>query len=124
MESFPLITRPPLRKADAPGLTMSPSGTAAATILMAFVPGTQIRADGGRGRLFFILNRLAMPVTHVIVRWLGPLLRLLGVVPGLNKVALGLQLMIGGLSDVIGQSDLAGWRHAPRPLPIVSHNFE
>jgi len=43
-------------------------------------------------------------VSHVIVRWLGPLLRLLSVVLGVNRVAIGLQLMIAGLSEVIAQS--------------------
>jgi small neutral amino acid transporter SnatA (MarC family) len=54
------------------------------------------------------LDWLAMLAAHIIVRWLGPLLLLLGVVLGVTQVALGLQLMMGGISGLIGQGAFTG----------------
>jgi len=74
------------------------------TFLMALAPTTQIRLTVA-GVVFFILflGWLAMLAAHVIVRWFVPLLLLLGVVLGVNQVALGLQLMIAGISGLIAQ---------------------
>jgi hypothetical protein len=44
-----------------------------------------------------------MLVAHIIVRWLSPLLLLLGVILGVNQVALGLHLMLGGMEGLIAQ---------------------
>jgi multiple antibiotic resistance protein len=61
------------------------------------------------GTVFFILflDWLAMLTAHIIVRWLGPLLLLFGVVLGVTQVALGIQLMIGGISGLIAQGAFA-----------------
>jgi multiple antibiotic resistance protein len=79
-------------------------GIAAVTILMALAPTAQIRLMVA-GTVFFILflDWIAMLTAHIIVRWLGPLLLLLGVVLGVTQVALGIQLMIGGISGLIAQ---------------------
>jgi hypothetical protein len=44
-----------------------------------------------------------MLVAHIVVRWFSALLLLLGVVLGVTQVALGLQLMLGGMSGLIAQ---------------------
>ena len=44
-----------------------------------------------------------MLVAHIVVRWFSPLLLLVGVVLGVTQVALGLQLMLGGMSGLIAQ---------------------
>jgi len=54
------------------------------------------------GVVYFILF-LDWLATHTIVRWFNPLLLLLGVILGVNQVALGLQLMLGGLEGLIAQ---------------------
>jgi hypothetical protein len=53
------------------------------------------------GVVYFILflDWLAMLVAHIVVRWFSPLLLVLGV----TQVALGLQLMLGGMSGLIAQ---------------------
>jgi len=85
-------------------MIVTPYGIAAVTILMALAPTTQIRLTVA-GVVFFILflDWLAMLAAHIIVRWFVPLLLLLGVVLGVNQVALGLQLMIAGISGLIAQ---------------------
>jgi multiple antibiotic resistance protein len=85
-------------------MIVTPYGIAAVTILMALARTTQTKLTVA-GAVFFILflDWLAMLAAHVIVRWLGPVLLLLGVVLGVNQVALGLQLMIGGISGLIEQ---------------------
>ena len=57
------------------------------------------------GVVYFILllDWLAMLAAHIVVRWFSPLLLLLGVVLGVIQVALGLQLMLGGLEGLIAQ---------------------
>jgi multiple antibiotic resistance protein len=57
------------------------------------------------GVVYFILflDWLAMLVAHIIVRWFNPLLLLLGVILGVSQVALGLQLMLGGMEGLIAQ---------------------
>ena len=57
------------------------------------------------GVVYFILflDWLAMLAAHIIVRWFSPLLLLLGVVLGVIQVALGLQLMLGGMEGLIAQ---------------------
>ena len=57
------------------------------------------------GVVYFILflDWLAMLGAHIVVRWFSPLLLLLGVVLGVNQVALGIQLMLGGISGLIAQ---------------------
>jgi small neutral amino acid transporter SnatA (MarC family) len=40
---------------------------------------------------------------NIVVRWFSPLLLLIGVVLGVNQVALGIQLMLGGISGLIAQ---------------------
>ena len=49
------------------------------------------------------LDWLAMLVAHIVVRWFSPLLLLLGVILGVNQVALGLQLMLGGMEGLVAQ---------------------
>ena len=53
------------------------------------------------GVVYFILflDWLAMLAAHIVVRWFSPLLLLLGVI----QVALGLQLMLGGMEGLIAQ---------------------
>ena len=105
----------PSERTEPPGLALAfsplafpvivtPYGIAAVTILMALALTTQIRQTVA-GVVFFILflDWLAMLAARVIVRWLGPLLLLLGVVFGVNQVGPGLQLMIGGISGLIAQ---------------------
>ena len=55
--------------------------------------------------VYFILflDWLAMLAAHIVVRWFSPLLLLLGVVLGVIQVALGLQLMLGGIEGLIAQ---------------------
>jgi multiple antibiotic resistance protein len=85
-------------------MIVTPYGIAAVTILMALARTTQIKLTVAGAVLFILfLDWLAMLAAHVIVRWLGPVLLLLGVVLGVNQVALGLQLMIGGISGLIEQ---------------------
>jgi len=57
------------------------------------------------GVVYFILflDWLAMLGAHIVVRWFSPLLLLLGVVLGVNQVALGIQLMLGGISGLIAR---------------------
>lgn len=88
---------------------VTPYGIAAVTILIVLSPDRQTSLLVA-GAVYFILflDWLAMLTAHVIVRWLGPLLLLLGVVLGVNQVALGLQLMIGGISGLAAQGGLAG----------------
>ena len=43
-----------------------------------------------------------------LLRWVGPVLLLVGVVLGVTQVALGLQLMIGGISGLVAQGALTG----------------
>ena len=83
---------------------VTPYGIAAVTILMTLTPTTEASLTL-TGVVYFILflDWLAMLAAHTIVRWLGPLLLLLGVILGVNQVALGLQLMLGGISGLIAQ---------------------
>ena len=83
---------------------VTPYGIAAVIILIALAPTTEIRLMVA-GVVYFILllDWLAMLVAHIVVRWFSPLLLLLGVVLGVTQVALGLQLMLGGMSGLIGQ---------------------
>jgi multiple antibiotic resistance protein len=85
-------------------MIVTPYGIAAVTILMALARTTRIKLTVAGAVLFILfLDWLAMLAAHVIVRWLGPVLLLLGVVLAVNQVALGLQLMIGGISGLIEQ---------------------
>ena len=71
---------------------------------MALAPTTEIRLMLA-GVVYFILflDWLAMLGAHIVVRWFSPLLLLIGVVLGVNQVALGIQLMLGGISGLIAQ---------------------
>jgi multiple antibiotic resistance protein len=91
---------------------VTPYGIAAVIILMALAPDTEtsLMVAGAVYAILF-LDWLAMLAAHVIVRWLGPLLRIVGVVLGVNQVALGLQLMIGGISGLVAQGAFAGPGH-------------
>jgi multiple antibiotic resistance protein len=108
------VTRPPDRT-EPPTLAhafsplafptiVTPYGIAAVIILIALAPTTEIRLMVA-GVVYFILllDWLAMLVAHIVVRWFSPLLLLLGVVLGVTQVALGLQLMLGGMSGLIAQ---------------------
>src|SRR5215475_177697 len=83
---------------------VTPYGIAAVIILIALAPTTEIRLTVA-GVVYFILllDWLAMLVAHLIVRWFNPLLLLLGVILGVNQVALGLQLMLVGMEDLTAQ---------------------
>jgi len=83
---------------------VTPYGIAAVIILIALAPTTEIRLMVA-GVVYFILfvDWLAMLVAHIIVRWFNPLLLLLGVILGVSQVALGLQLMLGGMEGLIAQ---------------------
>jgi multiple antibiotic resistance protein len=83
---------------------VTPYGIAADTILMALAPTTEIRLMLA-GVVYFILflDWLAMLGAHIVVRWFSLLLLLIGVVLGVNQVALGTQLMLGGISGLIAQ---------------------
>ena len=48
-----------------------------------------------------------MLAAHIVVRWFSPLLLLFGVVLGVIQVALGLQLMLGGMEGLIAQGVFA-----------------
>jgi multiple antibiotic resistance protein len=88
---------------------VTPYGIAAVTILITLAPTIQT-AVMVAGVVYFILflDWLAMLGAHVIVRWLGPVLLLVGVVLGVNQVALGLQLILGGISGLIEQGAFRG----------------
>ncbi len=83
---------------------VTPYGIAAVTILVTLAHTPEISLIVA-GAVYFILfiDWLAMLAAHVIVRWLGPLLQLLGVVLGVIQVALGLQLMLNAVSGLIAQ---------------------
>jgi len=56
-----------------------------------------------------------MLAAHIVVRWFSPLLLLLGVVLGVIQVALGLQLMLGGIEGLIAQGvSIIAFDLAPR----------
>jgi multiple antibiotic resistance protein len=84
---------------------VTPYGIAAVIIFMALAPDTETSLLVA-GVVYFVLflDWLAMLAAHVLVRWLGPLLLLLGVILGVTQVALGLQLMIGGISGLISRA--------------------
>jgi multiple antibiotic resistance protein len=83
---------------------VTPYGIAVVIILTALAPTTEIRLMVV-GVVYFILflDWLAMLVAHIVVRWFSPLLLLLGVILGVNQVALGLQLMLGGMEGLVAQ---------------------
>ncbi|MBR0708370.1 hypothetical protein JQ603_17865 [Bradyrhizobium liaoningense] len=88
---------------------MTPYGIAAVIILMAFAPDTKTNLLVACVAYFILfLDWLAMLAAHVLVRWLGPLLLLLGVILGVTQVALGLELMIAGISGPIAQGAFTG----------------
>lgn len=87
---------------------VTPYGIAAVTILVTLAPTNEIALMiAGAVYCILFLDWLAMLGAHHIVRWFGPLLLLLGVVLGVNQVALGLQLMLGGISGLIEQGAFA-----------------
>ena len=87
---------------------VTPYGIATVTILVTLAPTNEIGLMvAGAVYCILFLDWLAMLGAHHIVRWFGPLLLLLGVVLGVNQVALGLQLMLGGLSGLIEQGAFA-----------------
>jgi multiple antibiotic resistance protein len=83
---------------------VTPYGIAAVIILISLAPAREIRLMVA-GVVYFILflDWLAMLVAHIIVRWLNPLLLLLGVILGVSQVALGLQLMLDGMEGLVAQ---------------------
>ena len=83
---------------------VTPYGIAAVIILHTLAPTTEVSLTL-IGVVYFILflDWLAMLAAHTIVRWISPLLLLLGVILGVNQVALGLQLMLGGIEGLIAQ---------------------
>jgi len=85
---------------------VTPYGLAAVTVLITLAPTIEISLML-TGVVYFILflDWLAMLTAHIIVRWLGPLLMLLGVILGVTQVALGLQLILAGISGLIAQGD-------------------
>ena len=83
---------------------VTPYGIAAVTILITLAPTTEIGLTlTGFVYLILFLDWLAMLAAHLIVRWLGPLLLLFGVILGVNQVALGLQFMLGGITGLIAE---------------------
>jgi len=87
---------------------VTPYGIAAVTILVTLAPTIEIGLMvAGAVYVILFLDWLAMLGAHLIVRWFGPLLLLLGVVLGVNQVALGLQLVLGGISGLIEQGAFA-----------------
>ena len=88
---------------------VTPYGIATVTILMALTPSTETGLlVAGVTYFILFLDWLAMLAAHVILRWVGPVLLLVGVVLGVTQVALGLQLMIGGISGLVAQGALTG----------------
>jgi len=87
---------------------VTPYGLAAVIVLITLAPTVEISLML-TGVVYFILflDWLAMLTAHIIVRWLGPLLMLFGVILGVTQVALGLQLILAGLSGLIAQGDFA-----------------
>jgi multiple antibiotic resistance protein len=88
---------------------VTPYGIAAVTIIVTLAPTIEISLMAA-GVAYFILflDWLAMLAAHTIVRWLGPVLLLFGVILGVNQVALGLQLMVGGISGLIAEGAFTG----------------
>ena len=83
---------------------VTPYGIAAVTILVTLAPTIEISLmSAGVAYFILFLDWLAMLAAHTIVRWLGPVLLLFGVILGVNQVALGLQLMVGGISGLIAE---------------------
>jgi multiple antibiotic resistance protein len=83
---------------------VTPYGIAAVIILTALAPTTEIRLMvAGVAYSILFLDWLAMLVAHIVVRWFSPLLLLLGVILGVNQVALGLQLMLGAMEGLVAQ---------------------
>lgn len=80
---------------------MTPYGIAAVTIFMALAPDT---ATGGMLTglvlLVLVLDWVAMLFAHTVIRGLGALLQLLGVVLGVTQMALGLRIILGSLNQV------------------------
>ncbi len=88
---------------------VTPYGIAAVIILIALAPDAHTSVMvAGVVYAILLLDWLAMVTAHVVVRWIGPLLLLVGVVLGVTQVALGLQFMLGGLSGLIAQGAFAG----------------
>jgi multiple antibiotic resistance protein len=85
---------------------VTPYGLAAVIVLITLAPTIEISLML-TGVVYFILflDWLAMLTAHIIVRWLGPLLMLFGVILGVTQVALGLQLILAGISGLIAQGD-------------------
>jgi multiple antibiotic resistance protein len=85
---------------------VTPYGLAAVIVLITLAPTSEISLML-TGVVYFILflDWLAMLTAHIIVRWLGPLLMLLGVILGVTQVALGLQLILAGISGLIAQGE-------------------
>ena len=85
---------------------VTPYGLAAVIVLITLAPTTEVSLML-TGVVYFILflDWLAMLTAHIIVRWLGPLLMLFGVILGVTQVALGLQLILAGISGLIAQGD-------------------
>jgi len=80
---------------------VTPYGVAAVIIFTAIAP--DVTASGlvlGLVLLVLALDWLAMLFAHTVVRWLGPMLQLFGVVLGVTQVALGLQVILRTLSTL------------------------
>jgi multiple antibiotic resistance protein len=88
---------------------VTPYGIAAVIILIALAPDLRTSMMvAGAVYAMLLLDWLAMVTAHVVLRWVGPLLLLVGVVLGVTQVAIGLQLMLGGLSGLIAAGAFAG----------------
>jgi len=82
---------------------------------MALAPTTEIRLMlAGVAYFILFLDWLAMLGANMAVRWFSPLLLLIGVVLGVNQVALGIQSDGGRCLRV----DSARRLHSPRKLKI------
>ncbi|MBN9508635.1 MAG: MarC family protein [Alphaproteobacteria bacterium] len=77
---------------------VTPYGIAAVIIFMAVAPDATASAIvAGLVLLVLALDWVAMLFAHTVIRWLGAVLQLFGVVLGVTQVALGLEIILRSL---------------------------
>jgi multiple antibiotic resistance protein len=85
---------------------VTPYGIAAVIIFISLAPdATTASMIAGLVFLVLALDWVAMLFAQIVLRWLGPLLQLLGVILGVTQVALGLKIILNSLS-VLGVFEL------------------
>lgn len=80
---------------------VTPYGIAAVIIFMALAPDiTSTGMISGLVLLVLALDWVAMLFAHSVVRWLGGVLQLFGVVLSVTQVALGVRIILRSLSNL------------------------